>query len=115
MMNVRKLAMTVVLATASAFALASPASAQSFGGITLSFGSGGYNSYSYDDDDNYPASSYYTYGVPQYQNYSYYSRPSYEWQERARLEQWRAAQQRRLYWEHERREHQHWRDDDDDN
>lgn len=117
MTNVRKLAMTVALVTASAFALASSASAQSFGGITLSFGSGGYNSYAYDDEE-YPEDSYYTYGVPQYQSYSYFRQPSYGWQERARREQierWRAEQQRRLYWAHERREHQQWRDDDDDN
>lgn len=115
MMNVRKLAVTIAFATASVFALASPASAQSFGGITLSFGTGGYNSGAFDDDD-YQVESYYTYGVPPYQDYSYYQQPNYGWQERARREQierWRAAQQRRAYWEHERREHQQWRDDDD--
>lgn len=117
MMYVRKLAVTVALAAASAFALASPASAQSYGGITLSFGTSGYNIYA--DDDDYPVESY-AYSAPQYRSYSYsyYSQPGYRWQEQARREQierWNAEQQRRLYWEHERREYQQWRDDDDDN
>lgn len=114
-MKVRTLAITAALATASAAALTSPASAQTRGGITLSFGTGGYNSYDYDDD--YPTGSYYAYSVPQYRTYYNYNQPNYAWQEWARREQierWRAEQQRREYWEHERREHQHWRDRDDD-
>ena len=120
-MKVRTFAISAALATASAMALASPASAQSFGGITLSFGTSGYNSYDYDDDD-YAGGSYYTYDVPQYQSYyypqyqSYYYQPSYArqaWARQEQIERWRAEQQRRVYWEHERRENRRGHDDDD--
>ena len=68
----RKLEITAAIATASVVALAAPASAQTFGGLTLSFGSGGYGGYSYDDDDDDDddgQASDYAYGYPAYSGY----------------------------------------------
>jgi hypothetical protein len=114
-MRLRTLAITAAFATASVVALTSPASAQTYGGVTLSFGSGGYDGYGYDYDP-YSRGTYYTYVDPRLQQYRYYE-PGYRWRARERreqIEQWREDQQRRRYWAHERREHRQWRDDDDD-
>ena len=65
---VRKIALAAALSAGTLFVFASPASAQTYGGITLSFGSGG--GY-YDDADDY---SYYadTRSYPTYdRDYSY--------------------------------------------
>lgn len=123
-MNFRSLAIAAVISFAPVIALTSPASAQTRGGITLSFGTRGYSGYDYDDE--YPAYNDYAYGGPQYQSYYYYDQPSYAWQVRQRREQierwqaeqqiqrWRAEQRQRHDWGNERREHQQWRFDDDD-
>jgi len=113
---IRTLAITAALATASVVALASPASAQTYGGVTLSFGSGGYGGYDY-DGDAYQRDGYYTYADPRFQRDYYYNDPAYAWrahERREQIERWRQDQERRRYWQHERREHQQWRERDDD-
>jgi len=111
---IRKLALAAALSTISLVGLASPASAQTYGGITLSFGSG---SYDYDDEDGY-SGGYYAYNDPWAgRGYYYNNDPWYEWRAHERheqIERWQREQERRRYWEHERREHQQWREDDDD-
>lgn len=109
---VRRFVMAAVLSSACAVAFAPAASAQSYGGITLSFGSGGYGAY---DGDAY-------------QGYSGYDDGSYDPYQQERREAWIARQRyeqhelweqqeraRQEYREHEREEHRDWhRDDDDD-
>ena len=114
---IRTFAMIAALATAS---VAIPASAQSYGGITLSFGSGGYADYDHDEDYRaYDRGAYDGYYAdPRYgSGYSYtYDNPNYAWQAHERAEQvqrWRQEQERR-HWKQERREHSRsWRNDDD--
>lgn len=64
-----KLAITAALATASLVGIAAPVSAQTYGGITLSFGSGGYGY----DGDVYDGGSYYGYNDPWAGGNDYYS------------------------------------------
>ncbi|MEG3122329.1 hypothetical protein [Sphingomonas sp. GB1N7] len=122
----RALAIVAALATAAVSPLAS---AQTSGGITLTFGTGGYSSYGDgDDDDDYgygygSRGGYSTYNPQVDQRYDYQNRyvsqayqrdlQLYQW----RLQQWQQDQQRRLYWEQQRRIGHDWRydyDDDDD-
>ncbi len=116
----RRLLIAAAMSTASLVCFAPAASAQTYGGVTLSFGSGGYGQgYGY----GYPA--YRSYYQPRYRRY-YYDRDSawigrqrYEqherWeQQRARQEYWRREERaRRDYWRHEHAEHRGWHDDDD--
>lgn len=116
-----RIALLIALSGAAIAAASSPASAQSYGGISLSFGSGPaydnyeYNSGQYSDYDysgnynsryyptyrysyNQPDSSWYDY------NYDYYRNQ----QRRQRnLERWNREQQRE-YARHERDEHRDW-------
>ncbi len=110
-----KLLVAAAVATASV-ALVPIASAQSYGGITLSFGSGGYDR---DDDDSYRYGDQYQSGYNGYyaqdprQDYYYQQR---NWEARRRYEQqerWQRERARR-YWQQERRERQNYRRDDDD-
>ncbi|WP_010165081.1 hypothetical protein [Sphingomonas sp. PAMC 26617] len=111
---IRTLALTAALATASVVALASPASAQSYGGVTLSFGSGGYGGHTY-DDDAYNRGGYYAYADPRYGGYDDERIDAWRAHERhEQIERWQREQERRRYWEHERREHQQWREHGDD-
>lgn len=117
----RKLAITAALGAASLVALAVPASAQTYSGITLSFGSGGYGGYDY-YDQGYDPGGYDAYGDPWFDpSYAYdpvgpggyyaYSDPwfgrdySYD-PEYA----WRAHeyQEQVEHWRHERQERHHW-------
>lgn len=118
---IRTLAITAALATASAVGLAAPASAQAYGGVTFSFGSGGYGGYAYNgnayDEDAYDRGGYYAYGDQRVRR-DYYDRDDrgYAWREHERQEQverWREQQERRRHWQHERQEHQRWGDDDE--
>lgn len=110
---VRRLAVAAGLAAASLIAFAPAASAQTYGGVTLSFGSGGYQDYNY--------------GYPGYRRY-YDDDARYRWEARRRYEQherweqrqrwlqherWEQERARRDYWRHEQREHSDWGDDDD--
>ncbi len=115
---IRILALSAALATASAVALAAPASAQSYGGVTLSFGSGGYAPYGYNETP-YERGGYYSYPAPPVRSYYYDDGRAYAWrahQREEQIERWQQEQQRRRYWEQERREHQRWHyhNDDDD-
>jgi hypothetical protein len=105
---VRNFVMAAVLSTAATLAFASPASAQSYGGVTLSFGSGGYDRY---DGDEYRVSE-----QPRYD--PYYQERREAWLARQRYEQherWEQQERaRREYWWHERQEHRQWHRDDDD-
>lgn len=96
--------------------LSTAASAQSYGGITLSFGSGGY-SYPYGDGYSYPY-AYDTYG---WEPYSYYGERADDdddygrfgyWAQQREIERDRWDRARREYWEHRRDRRWH-RDDDD--
>lgn len=113
-----KLALAAALSTGSFVGLASPAAAQSWGGITLSFGSGGYGSYDYDDDAYaFAPEQYDAYNSSWYAPSDYYYNPGYAWrahERREQLEQWRREQEQRRYWQYERREHQQWQRDDDE-
>lgn len=103
----RKLLIAAAFVTASV-AISPAASAQSYGGITLSFGSGGYDA----DDYAYPYQGGY---YAQNPGYDYYDQRR-AWEARRRYEQqeqWQREQSRR-YWQHEHREHQNWRRDDED-
>ena len=113
----RKLAIVAALAVAT---VSAPALAQTSGGITLTFGSGGYNNYDHDDDYYYDRGGSQIYR-PQFDSrYRYNDRYAqrayqrdlqlYQW----RLQQWRQEQQRRYYWEQQRRDSHDWRYDDDD-
>ena len=112
----RKLAITAALTAA---VVSAPALAQSSGGITFTFGTGGYNSYDYADEDYYDQRGYYGYR-PQIDHRYAYSNPYaqrryqrelqlYQW----RLQQLRQEQQRRQYWEQQRRHGGGWYDGDD--
>lgn len=108
----RVLTLTTALAIAGLAAFASPASAQTYGGITLSFGSGSYGGYSYDEGDD---DGYYRYADPGFPRY-YDEDGRYEaWrldERREQIERWQDAQERRRYWQQERWEDQPWGDDD---
>lgn len=112
----RKLAIVAALAAATA---SGPALAQSSGGITLSFGTGGYNNYDYDDDYYYDRGGRQIYR-PQFERqyrYNRYAQRAYERELQLyqwRLQQWRREQQRRYYWEQQRRNNHDWRYDHDD-
>ena len=109
-----------IVAALTAAAVSVPAVAQSSGGITFTFGTGGYNSYDYDGDDQYDQGGYYGYRPQIDYRYGYNNRYAgrsyqrelqlYQW----RLQQWRQEQQRRQYWEQQRRNGGGWYDDDDD-
>lgn len=112
----RKLAIVAALSVA---AVSTPALAQSSGGLTITFGSGGYNNYDYDDRD------YYDRGHDGYRpqidrRYDYdnrYQSRAYQRELRLyryRLAQWRKEQQRRRYWEQQRRDNYDWRYNYDD-
>lgn len=110
-----KLAIVAALVAATASA---PALAQSSGGITFTFGNGGYNSYDYDEDYYYDRGGRQIYRPQferQYRHNNHYEQRSY--QRELQLYQWRLQQwqeqQRRYYWEQQRRGHD-WRYDDDD-
>jgi hypothetical protein len=112
---IRGIAIVTALAAASASV---PAIAQSYGGLTLTFGNGGYNRYDYDEDYYYDRSGQQIYR-PQFERRYRYNNP-YEqrsYQRELQLYQWRLQQwqeqQRRYYWEQQRRDHD-WRYDDDD-
>ncbi len=115
---IRNLAIAAALSCAVVVGLSSPASAQSYGGITLSFGSGGYGGYDYGDDAySYDPGSYYAYTSPWAAPDYYYNDPGYDWRAHEReeqIERWQQEQQRRRYWQHERREDHHWREGDED-
>ena len=103
---IRRFAIAAALSTASLAAfLPAAASAQAYGGVTLSFGSPGYH-------DRYDG-----YDRPRYNRYYDYDREE-AWEARRRWEQherWERERARREYWRHERAEHRGWhRDDDDD-
>jgi hypothetical protein len=120
---IRTMAITAALAAASVAAV--PASARTYGGITLSFGTSDYGSYGYSPYDQ----GYYGYyadpwGVsPDYyaapRSYSFYygNDPAYGWRAyhiREQIERWRRDQERRRYWEWRNRERHHWYHDDHD-
>lgn len=113
----RKLAIVAALAAATASA---PALAQSSGGITLTFGTGGYNSYDYDDNYYYGRGGHQIYRPQFERQYRYndrYAQRAYERELRLyqyRLQRWRQEQQRRYYWEQQRRNNHDWRYDDYD-
>ena len=112
----RKLA---IVAALSAAAVSTPALARSSSGITVTFGSGGYNNYDYDDDYYYDR-GHYGYRPQIDRRYDHDNRDTsrayqrelrlYRW----RLAQWRQEQQRRRYWEQQRRDSYDWRYDYDD-
>lgn len=104
----RRLLIAAVLSAASMVATIPVASAQTYGGITLTFSSGGYG-----DDSDFspygPYANYYYYD--QQPNYDYYG--DIGWAFRQRLEQrerWRQEQARRSSWY----ENNEQRDDDDE-
>jgi hypothetical protein len=135
---IRKFAVAAAVSAASLVAFVPPASAQSFGGITLSFGSGG----GYGDYDDYDGYDSYQYR-PSYSgsSYSYRARPRYDYYQNGyngyynngyggyygngyyggrgyarheQLERWQQERARENHWRSERREHQRRHDDDDD-
>ena len=112
----RNLAIVAALAAAS---VSAPALAQSSGGLTITFGSGGYNNYDY-DDDYYDDRGDYGYRSHIDRRYSYdnrYQSRAYQRELRLyryRLAQWRKQEQRRRYWEQQRRDNYDWRYDRDD-
>ena len=112
----RNLMIAAALSTAPFVGLASPAAAQTYGGITLSFGSGGYGGYDY-DGDAYDQEGYYGYGSPWGGGSYSYVDPDYAWRAHERQEQaerWQQDQAARRYWQNERQEYRHEHDDDDD-
>lgn len=114
-MMMRKLVISAAFAVASVVGLTSPASAQSYGGITLSIGSGGYGGYGY-DDDYYDQRGYYGYDSRRASRYDYYDNSRYDWRARQRYEQlrrWQQQEQRRRYWQQQRREHHRWQNEYD--
>lgn len=113
---VRHLLMAAVLSSAASLALAPAASAQTYGAVTLSFGSGGYDRYYEDDYRGYPG-----YAQPRYDPYyqqRYYQERREAWIARQRYEQherWERQQRaQRDYWRHEHDEHRGGQRDDDD-
>ena len=112
----RRLAIVAALAAAT---VSAPALAQSSGGITLTFGTGGYNNYDYDDDYYYDQGRRQIYRPQferQYRFNNRYAQRAYERELQLyqyRLQQWRREQQRRYYWEQQRRYRQDWRYDYD--
>jgi hypothetical protein len=128
---IRKLVITAALATASFVGVAGPASAQSYGGITLSFGSGGYGGYDYDDDYNaggyqgyydprWAGNPYYDIGWGGYSDYDYdddYNPGGYQgyydprWAGSDSGYAWRAHERREQIerWQREQERRQHWR------
>ena len=110
---IRRLAIAAALSTASLVAFLPAASAQTYGGVTLSFGSPGYH----DRYDRYDR----RYEEPRYNGYydqdeAWEARRRWEqherWEQRERWEQERARQE---YWRRKHAEHRRWhRDDDDD-
>lgn len=104
----RRLVIAAALSAASMVANIPAASAQAYGGITLTFGSGGYG----DDSDFSPYDPYATYYYyDQQPNYDYYGDNG--WAFRQRLEQrerWRQEQAWRSSWY----ENNEQRDDDDE-
>ena len=113
----RKLAIVAALAAAT---VSAPALAQSSGGITFTFGTGGYNSYDYDDDYYFDQGGRQIYRPQferQYRHHNRYAQRAYERELQLyqwRLQQWRQEQQRRYYWEQQRRYRPDWRYDDYD-
>ena len=104
----RKLA---IVAALSAAAVSTPALARSSSGITVTFGSGGYNNYDHDDDHYYDR-GYYGYRPQIDRRYDYDNRyTSRVYQRDLRLYRWRLAQWRQ---EQQRRDSYDWRYDDDD-
>ncbi len=101
--------LAAALTSASLVALVPAASAQSYGGLTLSFGSGGY--------DRYHGDGYREHYRPRYSPYDYDRADA--WRARQRYDQherWEQQRARREYWRHERNEHRRWdwdRHDDD--
>lgn len=113
-----KLLIAAALTTASMIVSAPAASAQSYGSVTLSFGSRSYDPYAYWYDgyscDPYGQGRVYHY-YGQRPSYGYYGRQDYGWNARAlQLEHWRQEQARRAYWEQERQERALGREYDDD-
>lgn len=112
---IRKLSLTAALATAAFVSFASPASAQTYGGISLTFGSSGYGGYDF-DNQSYAPGYYQDEDDVQFGSGYYDEEPEYAWQNEQRdeqIERWQQEQERRAYWEHERREHQNYDEDDD--
>ncbi len=105
---IRYLFTAAILSAAASVAFSPAASAQSYGGVTLSLGSGGYNRYDGDD--------YRGYERPRYD--PYYQERREAWLARQRYvqhERWEQQERaRREYWRHERQERQQWHRDDDD-
>ena len=96
---------------ATSLAVVPAASAQSYEGLTLSFGNGGYEAYDYGRPNEGAYGGYYA----QQPSYEYYYQRR-AWEARRRYEQQEQWQRERArqHWQHERCEHQNWRRDDDD-
>lgn len=122
---IRTIAITAALAAAAMAAAPSPA--RTYGGVTLSFGTGGYDPYGYGYETyGSPYSGYYAdpwqsypsyYAAPRSYSFYYRNGPAYGWRDYERREQiarWRQEQERRRYWELQRRARHHWYSDDDD-
>jgi hypothetical protein len=112
---IRRFAIAAAVSTASLVAFLPAASAQTYGGVTLSFGSPGYH----DRYDRYDR----RYEGPRYNPYYDYERAEAwearrRWEEHERWEQrerWERERARQEYWRHEHAEQRRWhRDDDDD-
>ncbi|GAA0311373.1 hypothetical protein GCM10009087_21840 [Sphingomonas oligophenolica] len=101
---IRRFAIAAALSTASLVVFLPAASAQTYGGVTLSFGSPGYH-------DRYDR----RYEQPRYNPYEDQDEA---WEARRRWEQherWERERARQEHWRHEHAEHGRWhRDDDDD-
>src|SRR5438552_2669502 len=106
---IRRFAIAAALSTASLVAFLPAASAQTYGGVSLSLGSPGYH----DRYDGYDR----RYERPRYNGYYDYDRER-AWEARRRWERherWERERAREEYWHREHAEHRRWhRDDDDD-
>ena len=106
----RKLLITAVLSAIPIVGFAPAASAQSFGAVTLTFGSGGYG----EEDDYqpyYPSDGRY-YEQPRYDGYWNADR-DYR-QRREETDRWRRERAEQDYWRQERQEHHTYRRNDDE-
>ena len=107
---IRKLMIAAALSAIPIVGFAPAASAQTYGGVTLTFGLGGY----VDEDDYqpyYPADGQY-YEQPQY--YGYWNTDRDYRQRREEIDRWRRERAEQDYWRQERQEHHYYRRDDDD-
>ena len=126
----RKALLAAALSAASVLGVSSAASAHSSAGITFSFGSsGGYydgsDPYGYGYDTPYYNQGYYgnnggydqSYYNQYYRNYWAQRQRQIQlqrWQRQRQIEQWRYQQNERRHWQHDRYDHGHHDDHEDD-